>query len=83
MQYGAAEVCNDYETTMTEGMNRLDDYLEANFQRQKNKNDPNTILKRKLLMKNRQIIKRFTDFVKESGETCWSAKDTINYGYSH
>ena len=70
MQYGAAEVCNDYETTMTEGMNRLDDYLEANFQRQKNKNDPNTILKRKLLMKNRQIIKRFTDFVKESGKTC-------------
>ena len=48
-------------------MNRLDDYLEATFKREKAKNDPNTILKRKLLMKNRQIIKRFTDFVKESG----------------
>jgi len=76
VQYGAAEVCNDYETTMTEGMNRLDDYLEATFQRQKSNNDPNTILKRKLLMKNRQIIKRFTDFVK-TGHKCLQTDDVV------
>lgn len=52
--------------TMTEGEDRLSTWLDANFQREKNRNDPNTIFKRKLLIKMRQTVKRFTDFTKEN-----------------
>ena len=52
--------------TMTEGEDRLSTWLDANFQREKSRNDPNTIFKRKLLIKMRQTVKRFTDFTKEN-----------------
>ena len=52
---------------MAEGQERLSAYLDETFQREKKQNDPNTIFKRKLLMKTRQTVKRFTDFAKENG----------------
>merc|ERR1712203_1246706 len=54
----------------------MEAWLEDNYPRERPRNDPNTIMKRKLLMKQGQLIKRFNDFV-ETGNNCLDTSEVL------
>ena len=64
--YGHDELCNGrIEDIMLEGVDHLEEWLDDQYPSGLGQKDVNTLLKRQLLNKNRQIIARFNNFLQE------------------